>query len=43
MIDNLYKDLTSISKLEVSNLGEIREFLGVKIIRNRSKRSIIIT
>ena len=42
LVNSLYKDLTS-SKLEVSNLGEIKEFLGVEIIRDRSKKSLIIT
>lgn len=41
--NNIYKDLTEYSKLEISNLGEIREFLGVEIIRNRSNRSIYLT
>ena len=43
LVNNLYKDLTKTSKLEITNLGEIKEFLGVEIIRNRSKRSLIIT
>ena len=43
LVNNLYKDLTKVSKLEITNLGEIKEFLGVEIIRNRSKRSLIIT
>ncbi len=43
LVDNLYKEITTKTKLEVSNLGEIKEFLGVEIIRDRSKRSIIIT
>ena len=43
LVKDLYKDLTKISKLEVTNLGEIKEFLGVEIIRNRSKQSLIIT
>jgi hypothetical protein len=34
LVNNLYKDLTTTSKLEVSNLGEIKEFLGVEIIRD---------
>jgi hypothetical protein len=34
--------LTTVSKLEIINLGEIKEFLGVEIIRNRSDRSISI-
>jgi hypothetical protein len=43
LVNNLYKDLSRISKLEISNLGEIKEFLGVEIIRDRAKRSLIIT
>ncbi|RYE04909.1 MAG: hypothetical protein EOP33_08175, partial [Rickettsiaceae bacterium] len=43
LVNNLYKDLVSTSKLEVTNLGEIKEFLGVEIIRDRSKKSLIIT
>jgi hypothetical protein len=43
LVNNLYKDLTTTSKLEVSNLGEIKEFLGVEIIRDRTKRSLLIT
>jgi hypothetical protein len=42
LVNSLYKDLTS-TKLEVSNLGEIKEFLGVEIIRDRSKKSLTIT
>jgi hypothetical protein len=43
LINNLYKDLIQTSNLEVTNLGEIKEFLGVEIIRDRTKRSLIIT
>ena len=43
LVNNLYKDLTSSSKLEVTNLGKIKEFLGVEIIRDRANRSLIIT
>jgi hypothetical protein len=43
LVSNLYIDLTKVSKLEVTNLGEIKEFLGVEIIRDRSKKSLIIT
>ncbi|KAF1925481.1 uncharacterized protein M421DRAFT_70010, partial [Didymella exigua CBS 183.55] len=43
LVQSLYKDLTTTSKLEVTNLGEIREFLGVEIIRDRKKKSLIIT
>ena len=43
LVNSLYKDLTTTSKLEVTNLGEIKEFLGVGIIRDRAKRSLIIT
>jgi hypothetical protein len=43
LVNNLYKDLSRISRLEVTNLGEIKEFLGVEVIRERSKRSLIIT
>jgi len=42
LVNNLYKKLKDTSKLEVTNLGEIKEFLGVEVIRDRSKRSIII-
>jgi hypothetical protein len=43
LVNNLYKDLSRTSKLEITNLEEIKEFLEVEIIRNRSKRSLIIT
>ena len=43
LVNNLYKELSSISKLEITNLGEIKEFLGVEIIRDRKKKSLIIT
>ena len=43
LIDDLYKEISKISRLEITNLGEIKEFLGVEIIRDRSKKSIIIT
>jgi hypothetical protein len=43
LIDSLYKDLTSTSKLDITNLGKIKEFLGVEILRDRAKRSLIIT
>jgi hypothetical protein len=43
LVDNLYRYLSRISKLDIPNLGEIKEFLGVEIIGNRSKRSITIT
>ena len=43
LVKNLYKDLTKTSKLEITNLEEIKEFLGVEIIRNSPKRSLIIT
>ena len=43
LVNNLYKDLSSISKLEITNLGEIKEFLGVEIIRDRKNKSLIIT
>jgi len=43
LVNNLYKDLSRTSKLDITNLEEIKEFLEVEIIRNRSKRSLIIT
>lgn len=43
LVNNLYKELATSSKLDITNLGEIKEFLGVEIIRDRSKKSIIIT
>jgi hypothetical protein len=43
LVNNLYKDVSRISKLEITNLGEIKEFLGVEIIRDRTKRSLLIT
>ena len=43
LVNSLYRDLTTTSKLEVTNLGEIKEFLGVEIIRDRKKKSLIIT
>ena len=35
LVNNLYKEISSISKLEITNLGEIEEFLKVEIIRER--------
>ena len=35
LINNLFKEISSISKLEITNLGEIEEFLKVEIIRER--------
>ena len=43
IIDTLFKDLSSVSTLEIKNLGEVREFLGVEIYRDRSSRSLYIT
>jgi hypothetical protein len=43
LINSLHKELVTTSKLEVSNLGEIKEFLGIEIIRDRSKKSLVIT
>jgi hypothetical protein len=43
LVNNLYKDLAKSSRLEITNLGEIKEFLGVEIIRDRANRSLIIT
>jgi hypothetical protein len=43
LVNNLYKDLAKISKLEITDLGEIKVFLGVEIIRDRANRSLIIT
>lgn len=43
LVNNLYKDLSRTSKLEITNLGEIKEFLGVEIIRDRPNKSLIIT
>jgi hypothetical protein len=43
LVNSLYKDLSNISNLEITNLGETKEFLGVEIIRDRSKRSLYIT
>jgi hypothetical protein len=42
LVNSLYKDLSNISNLEITNLGEIKEFLGIEIIRDRSKRSLYI-
>ena len=43
LINNLYKELSSISKLEITYLEEIKEFLRVEIIRDRKNKSLIIT
>jgi len=43
LVKELYNNLTKISNLEITNLGEIKEFLGVEIIRDRSKKSLVIT
>ena len=42
LVNNLYKRISSISKLEITNLGEIKEFLGVEIIKDRKNKSLII-
>ena len=42
LADELYNHLTN-SKLEVSNLGEAKEFLGIEIIRDRPNKSIRVT
>ena len=41
-IDELYNQLVD-AKLEVSNLGEARDFLGIEIIRNRQNKALTIT
>lgn len=41
-IDELYKDL-SATNLEVSNLGELKEFLGIQINRNKDKKELVIS
>ena len=33
LVNNLYKTLSTLSKLEITNLGKIKEFLGIEIIR----------
>jgi hypothetical protein len=43
LVNSLYKDLTRTSNLEVTNLGEIKEFLGVEVIRDRKQKSLILT
>jgi hypothetical protein len=43
LVNSHYKDLSSISKLEINNLGEIKEFLRVEIIRDRKNKSLLIT
>ena len=43
LVNSLYKDLIRTSKLEVTNLGEIKEFLGIEIIRDRKNKSLTIT
>ena len=40
-INSLYKDLSQ--ELEVSNLGEIKYYLGIEVLRDRSNRSITLT
>ena len=40
-IKSLYKDLNK--DLEVSDLGEVKYYLGIEIIRNRQDKSIILT
>ena len=41
-IKELYNQLAD-SKLEVSNLGEAKEFLGIEIIRDRANKTLTIT
>ena len=43
IIKDLFSDLSSISSLEIKDLGEIREFLGVQVIRDRANKSLLIT
>ena len=43
IIDRLFKDLSNISNLEIKNLGEVREFLGVEVIRDKTNRSLLLT
>ena len=43
IIKDLFSDLSSISSLEIKDLGEIREFLGVQVIRDRADKSLLIT
>ncbi|CAG5136912.1 uncharacterized protein ALTATR162_LOCUS6 [Alternaria atra] len=40
-IDKLFNNLSTISNLEIKNMGDVSEFLGVQV--NRSDRSIYIT
>lgn len=42
-ITELYNNILKTSKLEISNLGEIKDFLGIEIIRDRPNKSLIIT
>jgi hypothetical protein len=42
LVDNLFSNLQS-TKLEVSNLGELNEFLGIEINRDRAKKLITLT
>ena len=43
LVNNLNKDLTKSSKLEITDLKDNKEFLSIEIIRHRSKRSLIRT
>ena len=43
VVDNLYKDLEAVSSLEIKNLGEVREFLGVEVIRDKANNTLYLT
>ena len=42
-IDQLYQDLSGISNLQIKDLGDVTQYLGVQVIRDRSKRTIYLT
>ena len=42
LINDLYTNISKISRLEINNLEEIKEFLGIEIIRHRSKKFLIM-
>ena len=42
-IQGLYKEIYTISSLEITDLGEIKYYLGVEITRNRKEKSLSLS
>lgn len=43
LVDQLLKDLGAVSSLEIKNLGEVKEFLGVEVIRKKEYNTLYLT